>query len=317
MKNIRSILMLITALGLASLPGRALAWGPEGHAIVAQIAGHFLTPTAQAKVQTILGDKKLDDYEVASWPDIIRGTKESEAIYPHNGKWHYVDFDAAQLYTNDFKLKLPEDGQDVVDQILRWRNELVSKNDSPGQKLDALRFLVHFVGDVHQPLHCAFRYGDKGGNMIPVHSFHGEHYSFDVDTTLLDHAPNLHSVWDEYLVYDLMAGLQPEVFANQLAGEINPAQLQGWRRDTEPLKWAVDGYWLARKQAYRWTDGTNLPVIWTPPGLDLTRENYIDSHLSIVREQLKKAGVHLASLLNGALDPQSAPPAVPPAETKD
>lgn len=278
----------------------AWAWGLAGHEIVGVIASYYLTPATREQVEIILGDRKLSDADVCCWPDIIRGTKEYEAIYPQNGRWHFVDFDAKAPYSDDFKLPLPEDGQDVVTQIKRWRDELASPDSSPARKLDALRFLVHFAGDVHQPMHCAYRYGDMGGNMIPVNSFQGIYFSFNADTPM-DYAPSLHSIWDDALVEELKADNKNKSFARKLRKEITAEQFQQWSGD-QVYDWAVDSYWRARKQAYRWTDGENLPFKWTRPGMDLMPDNYITSHLPIVREQLQKAGVRLAFLLNSALD---------------
>ena len=313
MMTFKSLLLFCLALGLAALPRPVLAWGPEGHAVVADIAEQYLTSNAQKAVKAILGSKKLGSYEISAWPDIIRGNQEYENIYPGNGSWHYVDFDVWKQYSKDFELKPPEDRQDIVNQIKRWEKVLAAKNSSAEKRLDALRFLVHFVGDIHQPMHCAFRAGDMGGNMIQINSFKGRNYSFNANTPM-DWAPNLHSAWDEYLVYELMAGVKPRTFANRLAKEITPEQMKYWDND-DPLVWATDSYWRARKEAYRWTNGQKLPYTWKHPGMDLTSENYIDSHLPIVQEQLEKAGVRLALLLNSALDPDfvSLAPAEPEA----
>jgi len=300
---ISSILTLLF-LGLVMLPNRVVAWGSEGHAVVGEIAERYLTPVTREKVRAILEGRKLSNFEVAMWPDIIRGDKEYEKIYPGNGRWHYVEFDVFKRYNDEFELKLPEDGQDIVSQIRRWRKELLKKNTPPQRQKDAVRFLVHFLGDVHQPLHCAYRYGDMGGNMIPVNSFQGRHYSFDAGAPM-DYAPNLHSMWDEYLVEELLAGAKPKTFANRRVDEITDEQVARWTSG-DPLNWAVDSYWKARKQAYHWSNGDNLPFKWARPGMDLTSENYIDSKLPVVREQLMKAGVRLAFVLNTALDPGDA-----------
>lgn len=312
MKTMLNSIVLISLLGLSGLSRSALAWGPEGHSIIAEIAQHYLTPVSQEKLQGILGSQELSDYEICSWPDIIRGDKEYAAKYPGNGQWHYIDFDASQHYDENFELKPPANGQDIVDQILRFHQVLKAADTPPEQRLDALRFLTHFAADVHQPMHCAYRYGDMGGNMIPVHSFHGKNYSFDADTPM-DYSPNLHAMWDEYLVKELIDGAWPKTFAKRLVKEIAPGQLQYWSND-EALKWAIESYWKARKEAYRWTDGTKLPYKWAGPGMDLTSENYIDSHLPLVKEQLQKGGVRLAYLLNSALDPAYVPPAKPAEE---
>ena len=295
-----------------ALPTAAWAWGPEGHEIVGTIADYYLTPAARERVADVLDGRKLGDYEVASWPDIIRGDKEYDRRYPHNGLWHFVDFNVSQRYDDDFELKPPKDGQDVVTQIGRWQKELGKKGVAPARRLDALRFLVHFVGDLHQPLHCAYRYGDMGGNMIPVHSFKGRHYSFGPETEL-DYPASIHSTWDDSMVKELMAGRQPGTTARAIRKEIAEDQRAWWVRD-EPLQWAGDSYWRARKQAYRWTNGENLPFKWARPGMDLTSENYVDSRLPVAKEQLQKAGVRLAHLLNEALDPDYVRPvqATPP-----
>ncbi len=291
--------------GLAAL-SQAFAWGPEGHEIVAEMSLFYLTPVARDAVDDVLGSYKLSDFDVASWPDTIRGNKEYAERYPHNGDWHYIDFVVQQWYDENFKLEVTQDGHDIVSQILRWRDELADGKIENERRLDALRFLVHFVGDLHQPLHCASRYNDMGGNMLPVNSFHGQHYSFDPGTPM-DYPPCLHSTWDEYLVFELVAGQKTKAVARALHEEITPEQLCQWS-DDDVLGWAEDSYWLARKQVYRWTNGERVPFKWSGAGMDLTSENYIDSHLPIVREQLQKAGVRLAHMLNTAFDPKYVKP---------
>ena len=308
MKNaaLQILLISILSLGGAVGPRPALAWSPEGHEIVADIALRRLTPRAKRQVKALLGEKTLGEYEVASWPDIIRGTQEFENLYPQNGQWHFVEFNVTEKYDDDFELKPPEHGQDIVTQVGRWQKELAGKDASAGRRLDALRFLVHFTGDMHQPLHCAYRYGDMGGNMIPVHSFRGRRYSFGPGTQM-DYAENIHSVWDGAMVYELMAGRWARTVARELDEEIAPGLAQKWSQG-KPLNWAIDSYWRARKEAYRWADGESLPFKWTGPGMDLTSENYIDARLPMAKEQLQKAGVRLAHLLNEALDPDYAGP---------
>lgn len=282
----------------------AVAWGPAGHELIALIANYYLTPVARENLEIILGDQRLSDHEVCMWPDIVRGTREYEAIYPGNARWHYVEFDIQAPYNDEFELKLPGDGHDIASQIVRWSDELGASDTPQERKLDALRFLVHFVGDVHQPLHCGSRFNDRGGNMLPVNSFQGMYYSFDADTPM-DYPPSLHSVWDDSLVVELLAGSRPRGFARRLRREIPAGNARRWM-DSEPFDWARESYWHARKDAYRWADGESLPFKWTRPGMDLTSGNYIDSKLPIVRERLQKGGVRLAHLLNRALDPDSA-----------
>ena len=285
-------------------PGAARAWGPEGHAVVGDVAASLLTPAAKRQVKSILGDRRLGDYEVACWPDEIRGSQEYEKYYPKNGLWHFVDFNVSERYDDDFELKLPGDGNDVVTQVGRWQKELASTGTPMPRRRDALRFLVHFVGDMHQPMHCAYRYGDMGGNMIPVNSFKGRNYSYGPGSEM-EYSASIHGVWDEFMVHELMAGRTRAAFAKSMREGLGPEQILKWTRGA-PYDWAVDSYWRARKEAYRWANGENLPFKWSGPGMDLTGENYIDARLPMAQEQLRKAGVRLAHLLNEALDPKYA-----------
>jgi hypothetical protein len=292
------VFLLIMALAGAS---KALAWGPEGHEIISKIALYYLSPVARDNLDDVLGKYELSDYDITCWPDEIRGSKEYKERYPNNGNWHYVDFDVKQRYDDDFELIVSDSGNDIVSQIQRWRDELAGGTLKGEERLNALRFLIHFVGDVHQPLHCAFRYGDMGGNMIPVRSFEGKKYSFGPDDEM-DYSPNLHATWDAYLVHEMVGRKWTKTVARELYRGITPEQAQRWRED-DVMSWAVDSYWRARKQAYRWSDGKPLPAKWSLPGMDLTSENYIDSQLPVVREQLQKGGVRLAHVLNTIYDP--------------
>lgn len=296
--------ILIRLLSALCFMGGALssqAWGPAGHEISAEIALSYLTPKTRSAVDAILGEYTLSEFNVSSWPDIIRKDKKFKEIYPGNGGWHFIDWDVQLKYDDDFKLELSEDGNDVVTQVSRWRDELASGKLKGERQLEALRFLVHFVGDLHQPLHTSFRYGDMGGNMIPVNSFTGEHYSFGPEDDM-EYRTSLHAAWDVYMVQEMLASREPKDVAHLLQKEITDAEARRWMND-DVMGWATESYWISRKEIYYFTDRTQLPYRWRRPGIDMTRENYIDSHLPIIPEQLKKAGVRLAFMLNSALDP--------------
>ena len=296
---LRLLFPLLALLLLATAPRPARAWDADGHELVAAIASFHLTPAARAAVADILGERQITDLEVASWPDLVRGDKDIAARYPGNARWHFAQFDVTRRYPS-FTPTPDPDGDDVVGQIPRWHAALADATLPPADRLDALRFLVHFLGDVHQPLHCAYRYGDMGANMLPVNTFAGHAYSFDAD-----HPSNLHAVWDSALVAEIVAGHTLQATARSLDAAITPWELSHWIA-TPPLSWATESYWIARKTAYRFDDGTPVPFSWARPGMDLTPENYIDARIPVVRERLQKAGVRLAYLLNTALDPAFA-----------
>src|SRR5437764_9437979 len=137
--------ILVLAAGL--FPGQARAWGPEGHAIVAEIAETRLEAPARAQIAQLLtldGHQRLD--EVASWPDAIRPS------HPETAPWHFVDI---PLLAAGFDANRDCAGNNcVVAQIQRFAAVLGNPNTAPQDRVNALKFLVHFVGDIHQPLHC-------------------------------------------------------------------------------------------------------------------------------------------------------------------
>lgn len=283
----------------------ASAWGPEGHSIVAEIGYRSLTPAARAEVDRIAAHEKIYDYEFASWPDIIRGNAEWKEKYPNNSKWHFIDLDVF-AHTDTFTF---DDENTIVAAIPRFSRELASHTLDFDRERDALRFLVHFVGDIHQPFHCVHRNNDVGGNMIPVNSFQGRFYAWEPGVPR-DYPASIHSTWDECLVYEVMANRTDHQTTADLIQEITDTDRYYWSH-SDTARWAIDCFWIAKKYAYRWQDGKQLPFTWKRPGMDLTRENYIDSRAPIVHTQLKKAGVRLGHILNETFDPDYQPPAKP------
>ena len=263
---------------------------------VGTIAERYLTPQARQAVDGILNGERLGDHRIANWPDFIRGNREYERLYPHNNLWHYIDVDVA---TPQADFTLPANGEDVVDQVARWQNVLGQRDASAVQRRDALRFLDHFVGDLHQPLHCALRNEDRGGNLLPIHSFRGEHFTLSGENER-EHALNLHKVWDECLVAEAVNGGSFGDFVNGLEKDITPDRVAAWQKGT-PKDWAWDTHTLAVTHAYRFADGTALPHVADGKEIDLTESNYIAGNVPIVREQLEKAAVRLARLINEAL----------------
>src|SRR5205085_7822821 len=194
------------------MPGRALAWGSEGHQITALVAYMLLTPRAQKNLAAFLEGRKIT--EVATWPDDIKrpgkgcvtpGAAGCNPEYrPETAQWHFVDIplEADQYDPKADYCRSTRYGDCIVPAIEDFRDLLsrstkrafASNGDEQKRKLhDALGFLVHFLGDIHQPLHCAERNHDAGGNNVPV-TWDGEpKYTYD-------QVWNLHAVWDEYLV---------------------------------------------------------------------------------------------------------------------
>ena len=242
----------------------ASAWGPEGHRLVARLAEARLTPAARARVAAILGPE-VTLVSVANWADEVRKTrKETEP-------WHYINVPVSRPHL-DLRRDCP-DGDCILGTIREFQRVLLDPAAGPEQRRDALMFVVHFIGDLHQPLHCADN-GDAGGNKVRV-VFLGRHM-------------NLHRVWDSGLL-DRMAPEQ-DLFAT-LSRETTPERARQWSGGTVE-DWADESFQAARRTAYGRLRGT--------PRLEPVRlgEAYERIAAPVVQVQLEKAGVRLAAVLN-------------------
>src|ERR1700719_2925000 len=160
---------LIGVLG-CTLP--IYAWGPEGHDLIARIAETQLTPEVHSKVAAILGPG-VSMVSVASWADETRRSR------PETAPWHYIDIPIGQRH-RDMARDCPK-GDCVIQKIEDFEAILRDPNAPAPQRREALMFVIHFVGDMHQPLHSSDN-KDKGGN--------------DVRVMFNDRNMNLHSLWD-------------------------------------------------------------------------------------------------------------------------
>jgi len=241
-------------------------WGPEGHDLVVRIAEAQLTPAARAGVAEILGpDRTL--LSVASWADSIRNAR------PETGPWHYVDIPINRP-SLDMERDCPK-GDCVIAKIEEFRKKIADRAAPPDERREALMFLVHFVGDMHQPLHCSDNH-DKGGNEVPILFF--------------DHRSNLHSVWDSGLLGRL--GREDDLYpALERASERNKSK---WSKGTVE-DWANEAHKASQKTVYG-----RLPkaAAGSPIPLGLAYERKADP---LVKQQIEKAGARLAAVLNASL----------------
>lgn len=263
------------------------AWGPEGHAMVADIAQQHLTAGASAEVASLLqqeGLTRLD--EISSWAD---GNRKE---LPHTGGWHYVDIPLhAQSYVASRDCR---QGNCVVSKLEHYSKVLADKSASAPARLEALKWVVHLVGDIHQPLHAEDN-DDKGGNTVQVQFF--------------GRGTNLHSVWDGRVIrhaLDLHPGpnytfdhalVQQD--AMKLDGEVTDAQRKAWAPSIslsnlgrDAIGWANESHLLAQNVAY--TD------LGKPSG-EAWSMRYQAKAWPVVKTRLQQAGVRLAAVLNDAL----------------
>jgi hypothetical protein len=284
-------LLLVAALGALSFPAGAFAWGQEGHEIVAAVARGYLTPQVQAKVDRMLAadQDKLTAHDMlgeSTWADSYRSE------HRETGEWHYVDIelDHPDLKAACFGFPTSEPvasrgpAQDcIVNKVAEFTKELAYPATPAAEQLLALKFLLHFVGDMHQPLHDADNH-DKGGNCVLL-SLGGLRQV------------NLHSYWDTVVVQGL--GDDPGAVAEMLAHRITPENKAAWEKgDAEA--WALEGFHIAQTAVYTLGSkpgcGSDKSPISLPAGYDAAAREVASS-------QLEKAGVRLAAVLNRALGP--------------
>lgn len=276
MNRIYRCALLIASLSLGAMTG--FAWGPAGHEIVGRIAAQHLTPATAHFLHDLLAagnvhaEIGIADAGFANWADFIRKDR------PQTAPWHYVDipFDATQY---DPARDCRQPGGCVVEAIAQCRRVLTDRQTNAAARIEALKFLVHFVGDIHQPLHCAERHGDHGGNLVWVH-WPGA-----------TEATKLHAVWDMNLIEKTLhdRNLTAAELADQFNHAVTPSQIQAWTAGT-PADWAWESHRLAVNEIY-----ATIPESDHVQPLD---DAYIAKSQRLVAEQLTKAGVRLADLLN-------------------
>lgn len=274
-------LAIPAVLWLTVLPGIARAWGEDGHVIIARLAQSRLTEKAQAGVRDLIGDRSIADKNICTWADLIRNSAEYRRKYQFNQTWHYIDLDAAEEKPDPLAEKFGD--RNVVAAIDRFRTVLKDRHADAVARKEALFFVVHFVADMHQPLHCAARNDDKGGNRLLVL------YPGNTEPK------RLHGIWDTVLVRAAMGELSAADYAKRLDGKIADADRKAWC-EGQPKDWALEGHALARKHVY-----AAIPTDWPLDGKAFVIDaEYIKQATPVVERQLQRAGVRLAKILNEA-----------------
>jgi nuclease S1 len=268
------------ALAVLLTPTPMFAWGASGHRVTAAVAERRLSPAAKAAALQILGTAHLADVAVEpdDWKKNVLG-----AI--HTAEWHFVDI---PLKSNAFVHDRDCARSDcILDRIEQMRTILADVKAAANARKEALIFLIHFVGDLHQPLHCETGFlpngaSDRGGNEIHVTFNGGDVPGNDPPKASND---NLHFVWDvSIIVHEGRddAQLADHLFNDTLAGR-DPATLSGGK----PLDWAMESHRIAK--TIQVPDKTNL------------HDDYMTRNAAVVDERLLRGGLRLARLIETAL----------------
>ena len=293
----RAVRITVCAVSLYLVAGQtAFAWGHEGHRVIARIAAKNLSATARQKAAAILGvdDAGLEDAlaAAATWPDQIdKNATKTEA-------WHFIN----ATITKPFSVTGLCVGHNcVVDQITAMQTRLATNavgfalpvTPVPNRPMtsEELAFLVHFAGDVHQPLHSATD-GDRGGNCVPLTS----PLTHPDGTTTTE----LHAVWDTDVVLAVFAALGNEqTTASTL---FQRYKTSGQITQGTPTNWANEAWTLAKTAVYQALSIPNRPAAPNQCVANIAPVTvtpaYLSANVAAAEQQLLRAGIRLSNVLN-------------------
>ena len=285
-------LLPLAALTVA-LAGPAQAWGPEGHSIVAEIAQQRLSPSAAQMVRKLLKGRSLAS--IASWADDARDKR------PETTGWHFVNIPLdVETYNAGRDCKKDEQkGDCIVAELGRLRNEL--RCASGEAQVEALKFAVHLVGDIHQPLHTVAEAG--GGNSINVEVFMRGLATCPVACKVERKATNFHNAWDVDLIQKTVWDWG--AYVDRLEGDWLKTSPEAKAEDPATNHTAIDDNTFVQ-----WAQDTHkaAPTVWyRRPADEVLDDRYFRDVLPVLDRQLGIAGLRLARLLNQAYESTQCP----------
>ena len=250
------------------LPTPAMAWGRTGHRLIARLAEAQLTPQAHAQVQALLaGESDASLAGIASWADELRD--HDAELGKRTASWHYAniaDHDCAYELARDCK-----GGDCLIEAINTQTRILADTGKSREERLQALKFVVHFVGDAHQPLHLGFSH-DLGGNRFQIQ--------------FRDKGSNLHSFWDRGLLAS--NGLDEDAYFSRLRSLPLVAPAHSPVLPPDALGWSQHSCRIVLEPGFQ-------------PRKPRISEDYVQRWLPVAEKQMVLAGTQLAQVLNAAL----------------
>ncbi|WP_421133209.1 S1/P1 nuclease [Alteromonas sp. A079] len=255
----RTLAVALSTLLTLFITSPAFGWGQTGHRITGAIAQQYLSPLSYAAVSELLPTSNLA--QASTYADEMR-SDPSEFWQRTASPWHYVTVPEGKHYHD---VGAPKQG-DAMTALTRYTETLTSPNASQDEKRLALRFIVHIIGDLHQPLHAG-NGKDKGGNDVKVRFFWED--------------SNLHRVWDSQMIEQ--RGLSYTEWTEWLNNDITPKNIRKWA-SVDPLVWIQES--------------TALRDTIYPEDANKMSYDYLYNHLPTVKERLQTAGVRIAMYLN-------------------
>lgn len=256
--------LLLAAAALSLTSTSAFAWGPNGHRVTGKIAQDHLTTEAQAEITALLGVESLA--EASTWPDFMR-SNPSDFWRKGASPWHYITVPPGTSYET-----APPEG-DAMTALAMFTKQITDETLPVTQRQLALRFTIHLIGDLHQPLHVG-NGNDRGGNRV--------------DVMFKDKPTNLHTLWDEDLIEDEKLSYTEK--ARWLKRRISPDQKAIWS-DTNPNTWIRESITM-RNRIY---DELGPYDRDTLPNLSY---DYVYKHRADIDLRLQQSGVRVAAYLN-------------------
>jgi S1/P1 Nuclease len=310
------VILLASLLAAIAVPS-AWPWGCTGHQIIALIAEKHLNAHARAMVMEILAASPIDpalrrycrDTGLDAFVDSATWADDERSIDPKTGGWHFIDIPRGAP-KGDVAEYCPQSTGCVTKAITDELAVLRNSSASAQARADALRYVIHFVGDLHQPLHTTTN-DDRGGNCVPVTFF--DQAPEETNSVREDYRPNLHAVWDTAIIERWARGQSPQQLADELQKKFK-TQIPVW--ESQPVDidaWAWESHEVAENVVYG--DLPNKVAVEKPQEahtcadddhistrmLKLNErigEKYESAAEAAVQQQLAKAGARLAAVLN-------------------
>jgi hypothetical protein len=277
---------LLLAVVLLLLAPSASAWSALGHRLVGALAERHLSPSAEAQVRVLLaGEPDPTLAGVAVWADALRDNEPER--FKQTSRWHYVNYPKGQC--DYVAARDCPDGNCVIGAIERQRAILADDKQPREARRDALKFLVHLAGDIHQPMHAGNR-DDLGGNRFQISlrtDIAPEKYARDkyVDGVM---GTNLHAVWDYYVLAERRLELKQYTDALDALPWPPPTPTDARSTSSSPEAWAAESCRLIdSRQLY--------------PQQHKMDRSYPDAMRPLAEQRVRQAAYRLATLLNATL----------------